>query len=351
MTAGPTAERGAPPSHGARASHGAPPPHEASPLPDEASPPPHQASPSPQDLPRATPAQERFARAITALHGRLSYGGLPAAVRGEPLHSRVSDDGQLITLAVRESQLPQRYVRGVYGFRLAEFAARGWVCPALLHRRALFHEPPRPPHPVDDVHVIALERATGKIAGYVCLAASLDAEPLPLDAPGRTRLSVEKDHHIDLLAPRAAPGLNTHQVYEVKRLLRAAALPWGVLAARVPWHVVLGMGEALRALDTPQRPVLLAGDAKEGGSIQHLRLMGIDLEVIEGTSPAVPRTELVWPLFAGQKEQAKPFFGRLSATFGQDLGAIRRALAEVRESESVRALLVGRAATKKVTTS
>ncbi|MCX4966050.1 hypothetical protein OHA98_14590 [Streptomyces sp. NBC_00654] len=295
--------------------------------------------------PRAHPSAVRFAEDIVRLHRRLSFAGLPDAVGGQPLYLRESRDGDLLTLAVRESQLPRRYVLGIQGFRLAQFLERGWVCRSHLHRLAAFHEPLRPPHPVDDVHVVALSPATGKILGYTFLAGSLDAEPLPLDSPARARLSVERDHGLDLLGRAAAPGWTTHRVYEAKRQLRAAGMPRGVLATRIPWHVMAGMGRSLLALGGPRGRVMVAGDAKEGGSFRHLELMGLDLDIVHGPPPNVPRTDLFWPLFDTDLH-AKPFLARLPGTFAGDMGAIEGYLADADDDRSIRVLMEERAASR-----
>lgn len=265
-------------------------------------------------------AVERFSRDIVDLHGRLTFEGLPEAVRGEPVHRHDSGDG-LLTLAFRDSQLPQRYLLGLHGFRLAQYLRLGWVCEVQVHQRALFHEPMRPRHGQEDVHVVCLCLRTGRIQGYAALAGSRDPEPLPLDAPERRLLAVEKDHRVRLLDPCAEPGLTTHHIYEAKRLLRDQAMPRGDLAARVPWHVLLAWGQALWAAGGGGHRALVAGDAKERGSLRHLRLMGFRLDVVEGTAPSLPRTDLLWPIFESA-EVAKPFVGRMPDSFPGNLEAI-----------------------------
>jgi hypothetical protein len=295
--------------------------------------------------PRADPTELRFAEEIVRLNDRQSFAGLPGAVDGRPLYVSESRDRDLLTLAVRESQLPRRYVLGIHGFRLAQFLSRGWVCPTLLYRAAAFHEPLRPPHPVDDVHILGLSTTTGKILGYTFLAGSLDAEPLPLDSPARSRLTVEQDHGLDLLGRWAAPSWTTHHVYEAKRQLRAADMPRGVLATRVPWHIMAGMGRSLLALGGADGKVLVAGDAKEGGSFQHLMLMGLAVDIVHGPPPRVPRTDLLWPLF-DTDVHAKPFLARLPTTFADDMTAIEGFLADADDNQSIRALMQERAASR-----
>ncbi|MDH6124049.1 hypothetical protein [Kitasatospora sp. GP82] len=279
----------------------------------------------------------RYTASILRLHERLHYPGLLEAVRGEPLHHHDHGDG-LVTLAVRDSQLPLRYLRGILGFRLAQYLRLGWICPSLVQRAALFHEPFRPAHGVEDVHIVTLSAESGRILGYVGLSGSYDPEPLPLDAPGRPRLATELAHRIDLLGPYAAPELHTHHAFEVKRFLRDQSMPPGALASLVPWHIVLGFGRSLLALGGPQRRMLAVGDAKEEVAIRHLTLMGLDLTVVDGTSPSLPRSELMWPIYE-QDTIAKPFVGRLPEGFRADMDTIETYLTEARGTRNAHALV------------
>jgi hypothetical protein len=285
----------------------------------------------------ATDEERRYVQGIIAVHDRMTYGRLPEQISGGPVHVHESGDG-LLTLAVRDSQLPHRYLLGLFGFRLAQYLQLGWVSQPIVYRNALFHEPLRPAIGQDDIHIVSLCLATGRIRGYAALAGSRDPGPLPLDGPGRTRLSVEKDHKIDLMGPYAAEGWTTHQVYEAKRLLRDQTMPRGELGERVPWHVLMAWGRALMALEESLPHVLVAGDAKESGSLRHVRRMGFRLDVVEGTSPGLPKTDLLWPIFVTD-EQAKPFVGRLGPDFARRMDTISAFLARPLGSEPVSALL------------
>jgi hypothetical protein len=278
-----------------------------------------------------------FAEDICRLHDRLEFRGLPDAITGEPLHCYDTGDG-LLTFAVRDGQIPERYLRGILGFRFAQYIRLGWISRELVYRRALYHEPLRPPTGVPDVHVLSLCLSSGKIRGYVGLAGSKDPAALPLDAPERHRYATEVAHDIDMLAPYARPQLTTHRVFEVKRFLRdqnMGALP---LAALVPWHIVLGFGRSLLALGGPGRDVLAIGDAKEHIAMRHLRLMGLDLDVIHGTSPRLARDDINWPIY-DQEVLAKPFIGQLPATYADDMDLIDSFLTEAKGRAPVRDLV------------
>jgi hypothetical protein len=284
-----------------------------------------------------TDAERRYVRDVIALHDRMRYGRLPDQVSGDPVHVHESGDG-LLTLAVRDSQIPHRYLLGLFGFRLAQYLRLGWVSETIVYRDALFHEPLRPPVGQEDIHIVSLCLRTGQIRGYVALAGSRDPCPLPLDAPGRTRLFVENDHKVDLLSGYAAEGWTTHHVYEGKRLLRDQAMPHGDLSARVPWHVLMAMGRVLMALDELLPHVLFAADGKESGILRHLRRMGFRLDVVEGTSPRLPETDLLWPIFVTSRP-AKPLTARLGPDFARRMDTISGFLTRPPHSSPIRELL------------
>jgi hypothetical protein len=284
-----------------------------------------------------TGEERRYARDIIAVHDRMCYRRLPEQLEGDPLHLHQSGDGML-TIAVRDSQLPRRYLLGLLGFRLAQYLRLGWMCERVAYRDALFYEPLPPAAGQEDIHVVSLCQATGRIRGYLMLAGSRDRRPLPLDAPERIRLIAERDHRVDLLRPYAAEGWTTHQVYETKRLLRDQAMPRGAAHARVPWHVLLAAGRVAIALDRSLSPLVLVGDAKENGTLRHLRLLGVRLDVVEGSSPRLPASSLTWPIFA-TADPPKPFVGRLGPDFGRRMDLISSFLARPLGSASVGTLL------------
>lgn len=252
----------------------------------------------------------RYARDIVRLHERLSYRRLPMEMEGDPL-SLVEDPGAaLVTVTGRDSQFPSRYLRGLLGFRLAQYLRLNWISADAVHRSAVFHEPLPHPRAVQNIHTVTLCTRSGKIRGYVGLACSADPESLPLDSAGRVPFPTEAAHGVDLLGRYARPGLGTHQAYEFKRFLRDQTMARGEQYVRVPWHLILGMGEAVLALDGAVRIVL--GDAKEHVALRHLRLVGFDLHVVEGTSPRLDESDPMAPIYR-QRVMAKPFVAPVPA--------------------------------------
>jgi hypothetical protein len=67
---------------------------------------------------------------------------------------------------------------------------------------------------------------------------------------------------------------------------------------------MLGMGEGMLRLGDAVRVVL--GDAKEHVALRHLRLAGFDLRVIDDTSPSLPPSDPLAPIYR-QDVLAKPF--------------------------------------------
>jgi hypothetical protein len=252
-----------------------------------------------------SPATSRYVSDLARLHGTLRYGGLLAAIEGPPI-CRIEGLGDgLTTVSVWERQLPERYLQALLGFRLSQFLQTGLMDRELVHRRALFHEPlPGPARGVETIHTITLT-GEGRIVGYLGLVGSADPEPLPLDSPVRSRFPVEIAHRVELLSGYAAPGLTTHNAFEIKRFVRDALLPHGEQRNRVPWHLILACMKVGGTLDQIK---LVVGDAGERGALRHLRLVGFDPRVVEGTTPWLPRSELMWISYELPVEKrAKPF--------------------------------------------
>ncbi|MEU7059274.1 hypothetical protein [Streptomyces sp. NPDC046197] len=286
----------------------------------------------------------RFAADIIRLHERLSYRRLPAELTGRPLSLIEDPASALVTVTGRDSQFPARYLKGILGFRLAQYLRLKWIAAAAVHRGAVFHEPLPQPRAVENIHTVTLCQGTGKIRGYVGLACSADTESLPLDSPRRTPFPAEAAHGVDLLGRYARAGLGTHQAFEFKRFLRDQAMPQGEQYARVPWHLMLGMGEAMIALGDAVRIVL--GDAKEHVALRHLRLAGFELHVVEGTSPRLSASDPMSPIYR-QTVVAKPFVAPVPADMPWYRDVVRSYLDGTSDLVSQHALVTTLAGRKK----
>lgn len=265
------------------------------------------------------PARERYLSDIIRLHSTLDFRSLPDHVVGDPLYVAYDPRDELITLTVEDDQLPLRYLNGIMGFRLVQYLRLGWISPQLVYERAVFRETVRHPEGVQNVHTVSLCTRTGKIRGYISLGCSQDPVSLPLDHPDRGRFSTEVAHDIDLLTRFAADGMNTHQVFEIKRFLRDLDLPDSPATERVPWHLLLGLGRVISGSEGRMRVML--GDAKEKVAIRHFRLTGFDLQVDRGTSPWLPETDLMAPIY-DQDVNAVPFVAPVHADLGDYMDLI-----------------------------
>jgi hypothetical protein len=281
-------------------------------------------------------AVSRFTDDIVKLNGRLSFRGLPDAIHGTPLYY-VDDMGDgLITMSVRDDQIPIRYMNGILGFRLAQYLRLGLIDNELVYKGAMYHEPrSKALKAVQNLHTITLDGRTGRILGYVGLVCSLDPTPMPLDSPQRSRFPTEVAHHVDVVSRFAAPDLHSHQVYEIKRFVREQQMERGPQRSRVPWHLILGMFKAGVALGQVR---VVLGDSKENGALRHVRLMGMDPVVIDQTAPSLPRSELMWPSYM-QKTLAKPFAARVPEQLGVMTAGFEQMLRQHAAAASERSLL------------
>jgi hypothetical protein len=287
---------------------------------------------------------QRYVDDVIELNDRLSFGRLPEVIDGEPLYLGTGTDDDLITLTVRDHQLPARYRKGILGFRLAQYLRLGWISNDLVHQRALYCEPEGGYSVLDDIHTVTLRRSTGRIVGYIGLVGSLDPEPMPLESPRRSRFPTETAHHVEVVSRFARPGLTSHQVYEIKRFVRIQRDDDGPWRARVPWHLIHGLGCAVVALGDGVR--VLLGDSKEHGALRHFRMIGFDPVVTEGTKPSLPCTELMWPSYT-QAVNAKPFAALIPDELPGWIAAIGSALLSEAGLASDRALLAALAASRR----
>jgi len=248
------------------------------------------------------PTASRFANDVVALNADLSFRRLLPALDGaEPLHLAVRPDG-LTTVGVRTDQLPGRYLLGLQGFRLAQYLQLGWACHLSVHSAGMFSESTRDLH-ADDVHVITLD-PNGKILGYVSLASSGDREPRePLG--DRAPFPVEVAHDINIF-DRVAPleGVRTDQIRELKRFVHSRTMKDKSLRLRVTLELLLGAGRVLTRLNPPVRT--LVGDVEEHVALRHLVMAGLDVQMVEGTTPRLPENDVMYHLYTA-RAVVKPF--------------------------------------------
>jgi hypothetical protein len=270
-----------------------------------------------------------YTRAIIDLHRSLRYPDLLDAV-GERALAVVHGLGDgLTTVAFRPGDVRERHLDGVFGFRLAEFLAVELMDPRLARELALFGEPPDG----TAVHTVSLD-ADGRIVGYIGLLGSADAHGRPLSDPARARFPAESAHQVDLLSPFAGQVGCTHEVFEIKRFVRAGDLPPGRVRDRIPWHLMLALGHAGLVTGTVR---LLIGDSREDGALRHLRLLGFDPLVFPETCPVLPQTSLMWLSYT-RAARAIPFAGLVPANIPATLELISEALADPGEGDWQRQL-------------
>ena len=285
--------------------------------------------------PASGDAAERYARELARMQTALRYPFLGDAIDGEPLCRLEGYGDGLTTVSVRESQLPAPYLRAVLGFRLVQFLQAGLMDPDLIYRRRMVHEPVIPGSGQETIHTITIT-GSGQIVGYIGLVGSADPRPLALDSPARARFPAEVAHHVDLLAPYAAPGRSSHNAYEIKRFVREQSMPRGAQRDRVPWHLILAIGQVGLRLGQIR---LVLGDSSKRGALRHLRLVGFNALVVEGTSPWLPRTEPMWPSYELSPDKlAKPFVAPLPGDLGERMEIIESGLAGADEQSQSRAI-------------
>lgn len=252
--------------------------------------------------PRVAGRRDRYIADVLALHDRLSLRGLVA--QAEPLYLARRPDG-LTVLAVRQSQLPERYRLMIYGFRLAQYLRLNFASDRVTHTRALFAEPAGPHG--EEIHVIALQESTGAILRYVSYIGTADRTPRPVTDPDRAPFPAEVAHGVKFFdhVPPDEPVLSS-EVWEIKRLVQRASELDGTVTQRlrITLEMMLCFYSTLQQLDPAAK--YLVGDGEEGLAIRRLTRSLKDITVIEGTSPSLPEDNVLFPCYV-TRPVVKPF--------------------------------------------
>jgi hypothetical protein len=251
-------------------------------------------------------ARRRYVQDILRMHSRLSFHRMAAELHKNNALLYRSDHGQgLVTIAAHTTSIPDRYLMGLAGFRLSEYLQAGFASETVVFDRSLFCEPIRKFHDTD-THVITTEAASGRILGYVALAHSKDPEPRLLADAERLLFPCEEAHAMRLQAvlPDAA-DLETHQIREVKRLVHAHNVTDRALRLRITLELLAGITMAVHAEGGSTR--LLVGDVEEHVALRHLVLLGLEVHLLTGTTPALSRQDLMYPMYV-TREKVLPFY-------------------------------------------
>lgn len=254
-------------------------------------------------------AQHRFVADVQALHERMNLRGLAAAVRPEDLLYLARRPDGLVVLAARHQGIPHRYLLGIHGFRLAQYLRLRFVSEELAYQRALFAEPHRDTA-VNEVHVLAMDERSGAILRYVSVVGAPDGSPADPRDRARPLFPVERAHRVNLFDHVAFDTpVTTQEIWEVKRLVHRSpqAGDGGANRLRVTLELMLGFYSALGRI----RPAvkILVGDGEEGVAIQRTLRSLREVVVLEGTTPSLPETDLMFPLYT-TREVVKAFAAR-----------------------------------------
>ena len=113
------------------------------------------------DVPAPAPSssiQQRYIKDILQLQRRLSFSRLDAELQKNGGCIYRADHGHgVVTLVANSRSVPDRYLRGIAGFRLSEYLQAGFASEEIVFNRSLFCEPVREFHD-DDLHVITTDR-------------------------------------------------------------------------------------------------------------------------------------------------------------------------------------------------
>jgi hypothetical protein len=246
------------------------------------------------------PHSKRYADDILALHDRLNFRSLLSLPPQECAYQARRADG-LLTLGLRTDQLDHRHLLALQGFRLAQYLKLGWICQDLIAARGMFCEPSYGVGE-DDLHMVTVS-PTGEILGFLGLAASADPEGVELRDPKRWRFPVERAHGVDLADHIGEGTVHSRQVRELKRFVHRRSMTDPELRMRVTLELLLAAAHLIGQLPSTRWVV---GDLEEQVALRHLVLVGLDVRLIEGTSPHLAGRDYLHPAYT-KRGPVKPF--------------------------------------------
>lgn len=247
------------------------------------------------------PTSGRYARDILALQEGLNFRSLLSTAVDRATYHAPRPDGML-TLGLRTDQLTDRHLLGLQGFRLAQYLQLGWVCEELIASRGIFCEP-TDGLGADDLHLVTLS-GTGEILGYLGLVGAHHGQVRPLADPGRARFPVETAHGIDLAELASAAGATrTDQVRELKRFVHRRSMTDRATKLRVTLELLLAAGRMIVHL--PETRVVV-GDVEEHVALRHLMMVGLQIHLVEGTTPQLTAGDYLHPAYT-RRLSVKPF--------------------------------------------
>ncbi|WP_405777338.1 hypothetical protein [Streptomyces sp. NBC_00859] len=266
-------------------------------------------SPAPPAEPAIVRIRRRYIRDILAMQERLSFRGLSKELEQSGNYLYRADRGQGVTVtAALTEQIPRRYLMGLGVFRLSQYLQAGYASPDIVFNESLFCEPIHGFGDAD-IHVIATDTGTGRILGYVSLAHSGDPEPQPVSAEERVLFPCEQAHGMRLLSLLpASRGLSTHAIREVKRFVHDHAMTDRTQRLRVTLELLSGITGALCHPDSRTR--MLVGDVERHVALRHLVLLGLEVHLVEGTTPDLGPTDLMHPMYV-TRDKVLPFIAVL----------------------------------------
>ncbi|MGM0876991.1 MAG: hypothetical protein ACQEWV_20145 [Bacillota bacterium] len=251
---------------------------------------------------------DRYVREIIRNQDNLTYLSLldPSSLN-RCIYSKVNRFG-LSTIAIKSKDMLPHQLLGIMSFRLREYLKLGWIDPNLVYNQKIFHEPLQETHD-EDIHIISINHQTGDIVCYLCIYTMKrygSLVDMKIGTKDRPLFPCEIAHGHDIFKNIDwIQDIQISSVRELKRFVKSTTKD--TFGHRVSLEVLAGLASVTRYLkETPEGLTAFVGDLELRGAFRHIKMLSMDVAIIQDTSPKLPKNDLFYKMYI-KREKVLPF--------------------------------------------
>ena len=217
-------------------------------------------------------------------------------------HHVISTSGNLVSLAIRQSDLSDHHAKQLLRYAFVHYAKVGFINEKVAAESLLHHEAISSLHK-DDIHIVVLDKTLGKLMAYSTLKAmpnsdqafsNLDRKLYSVEnAFGRNTFSEIED----------LKALKVSQIREIGRVVKSQ-LEDKVISSRVGLLLVHSYFELINHPDSGIKAMI--GDGEKNVTLANLNMFGFNPIVIQGSNVQIEKNHIFSSRYDGRN--VSPFW-------------------------------------------